>query len=206
MKLELKKDLQDKSEFIDLKLKKLINDNLNNREYVETLFSIYDISFDDYSELSKFTGLMLKNLDTNVVANYKKDSQGVISFNSINRISYTVLSNINLNRVISKDELRQLILDKKVILIKRNDVDVLTYEGLDIINDKDFKCLSDYDFNNLNNNSILHNDLIVSFVRSKYDIPVIRNLEKEYMCSFKDMLVKLKENSESLKSTISKKI
>ena len=74
------------------------------------------------------------------------------------------------------------------------------------INDKDFKCLSDYDFNNLNNNSILHNDLIVSFVRSKYDIPVIRNLEKEYMCSFKDMLVKLKENSESLKSTINKKI
>ena len=116
--------LQIESKIMDLNLKRrdllrsLINGNLNNREYVETLFSIYDVSFEsDYSDLSEFTGMKVGNLNTSVIASYDEDSEDVVWFKSFNRISYTVLSNICLNHAFTKEELRKLVLEEKVILL-----------------------------------------------------------------------------------------
>ena len=90
--------LQIESKIMDLNLKRrdllrsLINGNLNNREYVETLFSIYDASFEsDYSDLSEFTGMKVGNLNTSVIASYDEDSEDVVWFKSFNRISYLVI-------------------------------------------------------------------------------------------------------------------
>lgn len=224
MKLEKKKSpygnlennsfaLQIESKIMDLNLKRrdllrtLINGNLNNREYVETLFSVYDASFEsDYSDLSEFTGMKVGNLNTTVIASYDEDSDDVVWFKSFNRISYTVLSNICLNHAFTKEELRKLVLEEKVILLKRNECDITTTKALDMINDSDFKCLSDYDFNDLENNTILHNDLVVGYTRSTFDTPVVRELEKEYTSSLRSELHSLRRNAKSVKNMLSDKI
>lgn len=205
--------LQIESKIMDLNLKRrdllrsLINGNLNNREYVETLFSIYDASFEsDYSDLSEFTGMKVGNLNTTVIASYDEDSDDVVWFKSFNRISYTVLSNICLNHAFTKEELRKLVLEEKVILLKRNECDITTTKALDMINDSDFKCLSDYDFNDLENNTILHNDLVVGYTRSTFDTPVVRELEKEYTSSLRSELHSLRRNAKSVKNMLSDKI
>lgn len=205
--------LQIESKIMDLNLKRrdllrtLINGNLNNREYVETLFSVYDASFEsDYSDLSEFTGMKVGNLNTTVIASYDEDSDDVVWFKSFNRISYTVLSNICLNHAFTKEELRKLVLEEKVILLKRNECDITTTKALDMINDSDFKCLSDYDFNNLENNTILHNDLVVGYTRSTFDTPVVRELEKEYTSSLRSELHSLRRNAKSVKNMLSDKI
>lgn len=205
--------LQIESKIMDLNLKRrdllrsLINGNLNNREYVETLFSVYDASFEsDYSDLSEFTGMKVGNLNTTVIASYDKDSDDVVWFKSFNRISYTVLSNICLNHAFTKEELRKLVLEEKVILLKRNECDITTTKALDMINDSDFKCLSDYDFNNLENNTILHNDLVVGYTRSTFDTPVVRELEKEYTSSLRSELHSLRRNAKSVKNMLSDRI
>lgn len=205
--------LQIESKIMDLNLKRrdllrtLINGNLNNREYVETLFSVYDASFEsDYSDLSEFTGMKVGNLNTTVIASYDEDSDDVVWFKSFNRISYTVLSNICLNHAFTKEELRKLVLEEKVILLKRNECDITTTKALDMINDSDFKCLSDYDFNDLENNTILHNDLVVGYTRSTFDTPVVRELEKEYTSSLRSELHSLRRNAKSVKNMLSDKI
>ena len=205
--------LQIESKIMDLNLKRrdllrtLINGNLNNREYVETLFSVYDASFEsDYSDLSEFTGMKVGNLNTSVIASYDEDSEDVVWFKSFNRISYTVLSNICLNHAFTKEELRKLVLEEKVILLKRNECDITTTKALDMINDSDFKCLSDYDFNNLENNTILHNDLVVGYTRSTFDTPVVRELEKEYTSSLRSELHSLRRNAKSVKNMLSDRI
>lgn len=205
--------LQIESKIMDLNLKRrdllrsLINGNLNNREYVETLFSVYDASFEsDYSDLSEFTGMKVGNLNTTVIASYDEDSDDVVWFKSFNRISYTVLSNICLNHAFTKEELRKLVLEEKVILLKRNECDITTTKALDMINDSDFKCLSDYDFNNLENNTILHNDLVVGYTRSTFDTPVVRELEKEYTSSLRSELHSLRRNAKSVKNMLSDRI
>lgn len=205
--------LQIESKIMDLNLKRrdllrsLINGNLNNREYVETLFSVYDASFEsDYGDLSEFTGMKVGNLNTTMIASYDEDCDDVVWFKSFNRISYTVLSNVCLNHALTKEELRKLILEEKVILLKRNDEEVLTEEGLKMINDSDFKCLSDYDFNNLENNTILHNDLVVGYTRSTFDTPVVRELEKEYTSSLRSELHSLRRNAKSVKNMLSGRI
>lgn len=205
--------LQIESKIMDLNLKRrdllrsLINGNLNNREYVETLFSIYDASFEsDYSDLSEFTGMKVGNLNTTVIASYDEDSDDVVWFKSFNRISYTVLSNICLNHAFTKEELRKLVLEEKVILLKRNECDITTTKALDMINDSDFKCLSDYDFNDLENNTILHNDLVVGYTRSTFDTPVVRELEKEYTSSLRSELHSLRRNAKSVKNMLSDRI
>lgn len=205
--------LQIESKIMDLNLKRrdllrtLINGNLNNREYVETLFSVYDASFEsDYSDLSAFTGMKVGNLNTTVIASYDEDSDDVVWFKSFNRISYTVLSNICLNHAFTKEELRKLVLEEKVILLKRNECDITTTKALDMINDSDFKCLSDYDFNDLENNTILHNDLVVGYTRSTFDTPVVRELEKEYTSSLRSELHSLRRNAKSVKNMLSDKI
>lgn len=205
--------LQIESKIMDLNLKRrdllrtLINSNLNNREYVETLFSVYDASFEsDYSDLSEFTGMKVGNLNTTVIASYDEDSDDVVWFKSFNRISYTVLSNICLNHAFTKEELRKLVLEEKVILLKRNECDITTTKALDMINDSDFKCLSDYDFNNLENNTILHNDLVVGYTRSTFDTPVVRELEKEYTSSLRSELHSLRRNAKSVKNMLSDRI
>ena len=116
------------------------------------------------------------NLNTSVIASYDEDSEDVVWFKSFNRISYTVLSNICLNHAFTKEELRKLVLEEKVILLKRNECDITTTKALDMISDSDFKCLSDYDFNDLDNNTTLHNDLVVGYTRSTFDTPVVREL------------------------------
>ena len=205
--------LQIESKIMDLNLKRrdllrtLINGNLNNREYVETLFSVYDASFEsDYSDLSEFTGMKVGNLNTTVIASYDEDSDDVVWFKSFNRISYTVLSNICLNHAFTKEELRKLVLEEKVILLKRNKCDITTTKALDMINDSDFKCLSDYDFNDLENNTILHNDLVVGYTRSTFDTPVVRELEKEYTSSLRSELHSLRRNAKSVKNMLSDRI
>ncbi len=205
--------LQIESKIMDLNLKRrdllrtLINGNLNNREYVETLFSVYDASFEsDYSDLSEFTGMKIGNLNTTVIASYDEDSDDVVWFKSFNRISYTVLSNICLNHAFTKEELRKLVLEEKVILLKRNECDITTTKALDMINDSDFKCLSDYDFNDLENNTILHNDLVVGYTRSTFDTPVVRELEKEYTSSLRSELHSLRRNAKSVKNMLSDRI
>lgn len=205
--------LQIESKIMDLNLKRrdllrtLINGNLNNREYVETLFSVYDASFErDYSDLSEFTGMKVGNLNTTVIASYDEDSDDVVWFKSFNRISYTVLSNICLNHAFTKEELRKLVLEEKVILLKRNECDITTTKALDMINDSDFKCLSDYDFNDLENNTILHNDLVVGYTRSTFDTPFVRELEKEYTSSLRSELHSLRRNAKSVKNMLSDKI
>lgn len=205
--------IQIESKIMDLNLKRrdllrtLINGNLNNREYVETLFSVYDASFEsDYSDLSEFTGMKVGNLNTTVIASYDEDSDDVVWFKSFNRISYTVLSNICLNHAFTKEELRKLVLEEKVILLKRNECDITTTKALDMINDSDFKCLSDYDFNDLENNTILHNDLVVGYTRSTFDTPVVRELEKEYTSSLRSELHSLRRNAKSVKNMLSDKI
>lgn len=205
--------LQIESKIMDLNLKRrdllrtLINGNLNNREYVETLFSVYDASFErDYSDLSEFTGMKVGNLNTTVIASYDEDSDDVVWFKSFNRISYTVLSNICLNHAFTKEELRKLVLEEKVILLKRNECDITTTKALDMINDSDFKCLSDYNFNDLENNTILHNDLVVGYTRSTFDTPVVRELEKEYTSSLRSELHSLRRNAKSVKNMLSDKI
>lgn len=205
--------LQIESKIMDLNLKRrdllrtLINGNLNNREYVETLFSVYDASFEsDYSDLSKFTGMKVGNLNTTVIASYDEDSDDVVWFKSFNRISYTVLSNICLNHAFTKEELRKLVLEEKVILLKRNECDITTTKALDMIGDSDFKCLSDYDFNDLENNTILHNDLVVGYTRSTFDTPVVRELEKEYTSSLRSELHSLRRNAKSVKNMLSDRI
>lgn len=205
--------LQIESKIMDLNLKRrdllrtLINGNLNNREYVETLFSVYDASFEsDYSDLSEFTGMKVGNLNTTMIASYDEDSDDVVWFKSFNRISYTVLSNICLNHAFTKEELRKLVLEEKVILLKRNECDITTTKALDMINDSDFKCLSDYDFNDLENNTILHNDLVVGYTRSTFDTPVVRELEKEYTSSLRSELHSLRRNAKSVKNMLSDKI
>ncbi len=205
--------LQIESKIMDLNLKRrdllrtLINGNLNNREYVETLFSVYDASFEsDYSDLSAFTGMKVGNLNTTVIASYDEDSDDVVWFKSFNRISYTVLSNICLNHAFTKEELRKLVLEEKVILLKRNECDITTTKALDMINDSDFKCLSDYDFNDLENNTILHNDLVVGYTRSTFDTPVVRELEKEYTSSLRSELHSLRRNAKSVKNMLSDRI
>lgn len=205
--------LQIESKIMDLNLKRrdllrtLINGNLNNREYVETLFSVYDASFEsDYSDLSEFTGMKVGNLNTTVIASYDEDSDDVVWFKSFNRISYTVLSNICLNHAFTKEELRKLVLEEKVILLKRNECDITTTKALDMINDSDFKCLSDYDFNDLENNTILHNDLVVGYTRSTFDTPVVRELEKEYTSSLRSELHSLRRNAKSVKNMLSDRI
>ena len=205
--------IQIESKIMDLNLKRrdllrsLINGNLNNREYVETLFSVYDASFEsDYSDLSEFTGMKVGNLNTTVIASYDEDSDDVVWFKSFNRISYTVLSNICLNHAFTKEELRKLVLEEKVILLKRNECDITTTKALDMINDSDFKCLSDYDFNDLENNTILHNDLVVGYTRSTFDTPVVRELEKEYTSSLRSELHSLRRNAKSVKNMLSDRI
>lgn len=205
--------LQIESKIMDLNLKRrdllrsLINGNLNNREYVETLFSIYDASFEsDYSDLSEFTGMKVGNLNTSVVASYDEDSDDVVWFKSVNRISYTVLSNICLNHAFTKEELRKLVLEEKVILLKRNECDITTTKALDMISDSDFKCLSDYDFNDLENNTTLHNDLVVGYTRSTFDTPVVRELEKEYTSSLRNELHDLRRSAKSVKNMLSDRI
>ena len=205
--------LQIESKIMDLNLKRrdllrtLINGNLNNREYVETLFSVYDASFEsDYSDLSEFTAMKVGNLNTTVIASYDEDSDDVVWFKSFNRISYTVLSNICLNHAFTKEELRKLVLEEKVILLKRNECDITTTKALDMINDSDFKCLSDYDFNDLENNTILHNDLVVGYTRSTFDTPVVRELEKEYTSSLRSELHSLRRNAKSVKNMLSDRI
>ena len=195
--------LQIESKIMDLNLKRrdllrsLINGNLNNREYVETLFSIYDVSFEsDYSDLSEFTGMKVGNLNTSVIASYDEDSEDVVWFKSFNRISYTVLSNICLNHAFTKEELRKLVLEEKVILLKRNECDITTTKALDMISDSDFKCLSDYDFN----------DLVVGYTRSTFDTPVVRELEKEYTSSLRSELHDLRRSAKSVKNMLSDKI
>lgn len=224
MKLEIKKSpyqnleynsfsLEIESNIMDEKLKKrdllrsLINSNLNNREYVETLFSIYDASFDDdYSDLVEFTGMKLGNLNTTVIASYDNDSDDVVWFKSFNRLSYTVLSNVCLTKAFTKEELRRLILEEKVILLKRNESNITTTSAKDMVSDSDFKCLSNYDFNNLGNNTTLHNDLVVGYTRCKFDIPVVRNLENEYTTMLKSELSDLSKNAKVLKSMLSDKV
>lgn len=205
--------LQIESKIMDLNLKRrdllrsLINGNLNNREYVETLFSIYDVSFEsDYSDLSEFTGMKVGNLNTSVVASYDEDSEDLVLFKSFNRISYTVLSNICLNHEFTKEELRKLVLEEKVILLKRNECDITTTKALDMISDSDFKCLSDYDFNDLDNNTTLHNDLVVGYTRSTFDTPVVRELEKEYTSSLRNELHDLRRSAKSVKNMLSDRI
>lgn len=205
--------LQIESKIMDLNLKRrdllksLINGNLNNREYVETLFSIYDVSFEsDYSDLSEFTGMKVGNLNTSVIASYDEDSEDVVWFKSFNRISYTVLSNICLNHAFTKEELRKLVLEEKVILLKRNECDITTTKALDMISDSDFKCLSDYDFNDLDNNTTLHNDLVVGYTRSTFDTPVVRELEKEYTSSLRSELHDLRRSAKSVKNMLSDRI
>ena len=205
--------LQIESKIMDLNLKRrdllrsLINGNLNNREYVETLFSIYDVSFEsDYSDLSEFTGMKVGNLNTSVVASYDEDSEDLVLFKSFNRISYTVLSNICLNHAFTKEELRKLVLEEKVILLKRNECDITTTKALDMISDSDFKCLSDYDFNDLDNNTTLHNDLVVGYTRSTFDTPVVRELEKEYTSSLRNELHDLRRSAKSVKNMLSDRI
>ena len=205
--------LQIESKIMDLNLKRrdllrsLINGNLNNREYVETLFSIYDVSFEsDYSDLSEFTGMKVGNLNTSVIASYDEDSEDVVWFKSFNRISYTVLSNICLNHEFTKEELRKLVLEEKVILLKRNECDITTTKALDMISDSDFKCLSDYDFNDLDNNTTLHNDLVVGYTRSTFDTPVVRELEKEYTSSLRNELHDLRRSAKSVKNMLSDRI
>lgn len=205
--------LQIESKIMDLNLKRrdllrsLINGNLNNREYVETLFSIYDASFEsDYRDLSEFTGMKVGNLNTSVIASYDEDSEDVVWFKSFNRISYTVLSNICLNHAFTKEELRKLVLEEKVILLKRNECDITTTKALDMISDSDFKCLSDYDFNDLENNTTLHNDLVVGYTRSTFDTPVVRELEKEYTSSLRNDLHDLRRNAKSVKTMLSDRI
>ena len=205
--------LQIESKIMDLNFKRrdllrsLINGNLNNREYVETLFSIYDASFEsDYSDLSEFTGMKVGNLNTSVIASYDEDSEDVVWFKSFNRISYTVLSNICLNHAFTKEELRKLVLEEKVILLKRNECDITTTKALDMISDSDFKCLSDYDFNDLENNTTLHNDLVVGYTRSTFDTPVVRELEKEYTSSLRNDLHDLRRNAKSVKTMLSDRI
>ena len=205
--------LQIESKIMDLKLKRrdllrtLINGNLNNREYVETLFSIYDVSFEsDYSDLSEFTGMKVGNLNTSVIASYDEDSEDLVLFKSFNRISYTVLSNICLNHEFTKEELRKLVLEEKVILLKRNECDITTTKALDMISDSDFKCLSDYDFNDLDNNTTLHNDLVVGYTRSTFDTPVVRELEKEYTSSLRNELHDLRRSAKSVKNMLSDRI
>lgn len=205
--------LQIESKIMDLNLKRrdllrtLINGNLNNREYVETLFSVYDASFEsDYSDLSEFTGMKVGNLNTTVIASYDEDSDDVVWFKSFNRISYTVLSNICLNHAFTKEELRKLVLEEKVILLKRNECDINTTKALDMINDSDFKCLSDYDFNDLENNTTLHNDLVVGYTRSTFDTPVVRELEKEYTSSLRNELHDLRRSAKSVKNMLSDRI
>ena len=205
--------LQIESKIMDLNLKRrdllrsLINGNLNNREYVETLFSIYDVSFEsDYSDLSEFTGMKVGNLNTSVIASYDEDSEDLVLFKSFNRISYTVLSNICLNHAFTKEELRKLVLEEKVILLKRNECDITTTKALDMISDSDFKCLSDYDFNDLDNNTTLHNDLVVGYTRSTFDTPVVRELEKEYTSSLRNELHDLRRSAKSVKNMLSDRI
>ena len=205
--------LQIESKIMDLNLKRrdllrsLINGNLNNREYVETLFSIYDVSFEsDYSDLSEFTGMKVGNLNTSVIASYDENSEDLVLFKSFNRISYTVLSNICLNHAFTKEELRKLVLEEKVILLKRNECDITTTKALDMISDSDFKCLSDYDFNDLDNNTTLHNDLVVGYTRSTFDTPVVRELEKEYTSSLRNELHDLRRSAKSVKNMLSDKI
>ena len=205
--------LQIESKIMDLNLKRrdllrsLINGNLNNREYVETLFSIYDVSFEsDYSDLSEFTGMKVGNLNTSVIASYDENSEDLVLFKSFNRISYTVLSNICLNHAFTKEELRKLVLEEKVILLKRNECDITTTKALDMISDSDFKCLSDYDFNDLDNNTTLHNDLVVGYTRSTFDTPVVRELEKEYTSSLRNELHDLRRSAKSVKNMISDRI
>lgn len=205
--------LQIESKIMDLNLKRrdllrsLINGNLNNSEYVETLFSIYDASFEsDYSDLSEFTGMKVGNLNTSVIASYDEDIEDVVWFKSFNRISYTVLSNICLNHAFTKEELRKLVLEEKVILLKRNECDITTTKALDMISDSDFKCLSDYDFNDLENNTTLHNDLVVGYTRSTFDTPVVRELEKEYTSSLRNELHDLRRSAKSVKNMLSDRI
>ena len=205
--------LQIESKIMDLNLKRrdllrsLINGNLNNREYVETLFSIYDVSFEsDYSDLSEFTGMKVGNLNTSVIASYDENSEDLVLFKSFNRISYTVLSNICLNHEFTKEELRKLVLEEKVILLKRNECDITTTKALDMISDSDFKCLSDYDFNDLDNNTTLHNDLVVGYTRSTFDTPVVRELEKEYTSSLRNELHDLRRSAKSVKNMLSDRI
>lgn len=205
--------LQIESKIMDLNLKRrdllrsLINGNLNNREYVETLFSIYDVSFEsDYSDLSEFTGMKVGNLNTSVIASYDENSEDLVLFKSFNRISYTVLSNICLNHAFTKEELRKLVLEEKVILLKRNECDITTTKALDMISDSDFKCLSDYDFNDLDNNTTLHNDLVVGYTRSTFDTPVVRELEKEYTSSLRNELHDLRRSAKSVKNMLSDRI
>lgn len=205
--------LQIESKIMDLNFKRrdllrsLINCNLNNREYVETLFSIYDASFEsDYSDLSEFTGMKVGNLNTSVIASYDEDSEDVVWFKSFNRISYTVLSNICLNHAFTKEELRKLVLEEKVILLKRNECDITTTKALDMISDSDFKCLSDYDFNDLENNTTLHNDLVVGYTRSTFDTPVVRELEREYTSSLRNELHDLRRSAKSVKNMLSDRI
>lgn len=205
--------LQIESKIMDLNLKRrdllrsLINGNLNNREYVETLFSIYDVSFEsDYSDLSEFTGMKVGNLNTSVVASYDENIEDLVLFKSFNRISYTVLSNICLNHAFTKEELRKLVLEEKVILLKRNECDITTTKALDMISDSDFKCLSDYDFNDLDNNTTLHNDLVVGYTRSTFDTPVVRELEKEYTSSLRNELHDLRRSAKSVKNMLSDRI
>ena len=205
--------LQIESKIMDLNLKRrdllrsLINGNLNNREYVETLFSIYDVSFEsDYSDLSEFTGMKVGNLNTSVIASYDENIEDLVLFKSFNRISYTVLSNICLNHEFTKEELRKLVLEEKVILLKRNECDITTTKALDMISDSDFKCLSDYDFNDLDNNTTLHNDLVVGYTRSTFDTPVVRELEKEYTSSLRNELHDLRRSAKSVKNMLSDRI
>ena len=98
------------------------------------------------------------------------------------------------------------VLEEKVILLKRNECDITTTKALDMISDSDFKCLSDYDFNDLDNNTTLHNDLVVSYTRSTFDSPVVRELEKEYTSSLRSELHDLRRNAKSVKNMLSDRI
>ena len=75
-----------------------------------------------------------------------------------------------------------------------------------MISDSDFKCLSDYDFNDLENNTTLHNDLVVGYTRSTFDTPVVRELEKEYTSSLRNELHDLRRSAKSVKNMLSDRI
>jgi len=210
------------SKFIDLeierreKLKDLVEGCYNKSKYVERIFELFDVSFDeDYKDIVEYTGLKKGIIKTTIPydnGEYTYNEDG--TKNRINRwtyLSYEVVhQDIDLDHIYTFEEVKTLISERKVILLSSKPYEDTNYEFgyQQTSNDakRELTTIKDYNFENIYKNGLYNNEVVIGMIRSKYDIDTLKCMLSEFNEELLSRLNYLKNEATRLETFYSEKI
>lgn len=216
MAIEIESKIIDQ-EIKDLEmLKDLVAGFYTSGKYVERLFELFDVSFDDdYSDILEFLNAKKGIIKTTIPydnGEYRKNDDSTETW--ISRwtyLSYEVAHHdIDLDHVYTFEEVKTLVDDGKVVLLAGKPYkDVLyQYDYQQTSNEarKALSTIEDYSFDNIYVNSIQNNSVVIPMVISKYGTEALRNILSDMNQDLLSRLNALKSEAVSLEKFYSEKI